>query len=154
MHPGRVSWKATPQSEGAQTFTAHSELMRLVLDRVTAMAGENVTKTILHQIGREIGWTAFHHSRSQTAPPTLTTGLDEALRLHGFGKLVDLHEIDHRTNVTYTCTIETKGSNCDLIRGIVSRWLESHLQEKALNIEGPCSSQGQHICVFRITFRK
>jgi len=143
-----------PQSERTHRISTYSELTKLVLDRVTAMAGANVTKTILHQIGREIGSTAYHSSTAQTVPFNLAADLDQVLGLCGFGKVVDLHESEHRTSVTYTCTIETKSASCDVTRGIVSHWLESHLHRKPQNIEGPCSSDGPHVCIFRITFRK
>lgn len=149
-------------AEVDQTSSAHSEIMRLLLDRVTAIAGEDVTKTILLQIGREIGRTAFHRS-NQTQAGNLAAGLDHALRSRGLGRVVDLEENSRQSSVTYVCTIEecnlcrngvAATSSCSVMRGIVTRWLESHLEKKAESIDGDCLDAGSHRCVFRIMFRK
>jgi predicted hydrocarbon binding protein len=146
-----------------QTQSNHSELVRLLLDRVTAIAGESVTQTILHQIGREIGLTAFDLSRNQTPAGNLVAALDHALRDRGLGRVVGLEEIDHRSSVTYVCTIEEcrlcrKGaaatSTCSVMRGMVTRWFESHLRKKAESIEGACVDANSHLCVFRVKFKK
>ena len=144
-----------------QTSSTHSELMRLLLDRVTALAGEDFTKTILHQIGREIGRTAYHHS-NQTRAGNLAAGLDLALKTRGLGRVVNLEENDHQSNVTYVCTIEecnlcrngVATSSCSVLRGMVTRWLESHLGKKAESTERDCVDAGSHLCVFLVTFRK
>ena len=143
--------------------TPHSELMRLLLDRVTAIAGENVTQTILHQLGREIGSAAFHHSGNQTPGANAAAALDNALRARALGRLKDLKEIDERSSLTYVCTVEEcslcrKGgaaaSTCNIMRGIVTRWFESHLRKRAERIERHCVNTDPHLCVFRVTFRK
>jgi predicted hydrocarbon binding protein len=151
------------RAETNQTQSTHPELMRLLLDRVTAIAGENVTQTILHQIGQEIGLTAFHHSTNQTPAGNLVAELDHALRARALGRLKGLEEIDHRSSVTYVCTVEecslcrkgvTATSTCSVMRGIVTRWLESHLRKKADSIEGSCVDSDPHLCIFRVMFRK
>jgi len=151
------------KAEMNHTQSGHPELIRLLLNRVTAIAGENVTQTILHQIGREIGLTAFHYSRNQTLTGNLAAALDHALRDRGLGRVIGLEEIDHRSTVTYVCTIEEcflcrKGvaatSTCSVMRGLVTRWFESHLRKKAESIEGGCVDANSHLCVFRFMFRK
>ena len=151
------------QVEPAQGQLTHSELMKLLLDRVTAMAGEDVAKTILHQVGRDLGRTAFDHARRQYPTNNLAAGLDHALRSRALGHVVELEEVDHASNVTYTCRIadcsfckkRVEGNpSCSIMRGIVSRWLESHLQKKTEHIEGGCVTANPHICLFRLTFRK
>ena len=150
------------KTEMNQTPSTHSELMRLLLDHVTALAGEDFTKTILHQIGREIGRAAYHHS-NQSRTGNLMAGLDLALKVRGLGRVVDLEENDHQSKVTYVCTIEecnlcrngvATTSRCSVMRGIVTRWLESHLGKKAVSTEGNCVDAGSHLCVFRVMFRK
>lgn len=140
----------------------HSELMRLLLDRVTAIAGENVTQTILHQMGREIGSAAFHHSRKQIPGTDIAASLDHALRARALGRLKDLKEIDDRSSLTYVCTVEEcslcrKGaaaSACSIMRGIITRWFESHLGKGAERTERHCANTDPHLCVFRVTFGK
>ena len=76
---GRViSRKPVPsQGEANETLWAHMELTKLLLDRVTAMAAENVTKAILQQLGRETEWTAFHHARDKEPPGNLIAAENE-----------------------------------------------------------------------------
>ena len=57
-----------PQAETNTAASPHGELVRSILDRVSAMAGEKVTRAILHQIGLEIGRTEFHYSRDRMLP--------------------------------------------------------------------------------------
>lgn len=146
-----------------QNPSTHSELMRLLIDRVTVIGGENVAKTILHQIGREIGSTAFHHSRNQVLAGDLVAALGNAFRVRGLGEVAGVEEFDHGSGVTYVCSIEEcflcrrgvgASSSCSVIRGVVTRWFESCLQKRAESVEGSCSDAGSHTCVFRVTFRK
>jgi len=131
-----------------------SGLMKMVLDRVTAMVGENATKAILHRIGREIGSTAFH-SFSTRQEPTQdpVEALDHAIRIRGLGRVIDMIETRNRTNLTYTCTINAERLRCNIIRGIVTRWLESHLHKKVDNLDDHCTTQEPHPCAFHITFK-
>jgi predicted hydrocarbon binding protein len=161
--PESVSTNGASKIEANQTPANHSELVRLLLDRVTAMAGEGVTKTILHQVGKEIGRTAFHHSGHQISEGNLAASLDRALRSRGLGRVQSLERVDHVSSVTFTCTVTecslcgnsaSKESTCDIMRGILSRWLESLLHRKAERIEETCVDAGSHRCVFKLTFRK
>jgi hypothetical protein len=61
--------------------STHRELVKLILDHVTEMAGEKVTKAILHQIRQEIHMPTFHHSKTQTSPHNLIEALDETLTI-------------------------------------------------------------------------
>jgi predicted hydrocarbon binding protein len=151
------------RAEANPRLSTHPELMRLLLDRVASVAGENATRTILHQIGREIGLNAFHHSRNAAPAGNLVAALDHALRVRGLGRVADLKEIDRHSSITYVCSIEDcslcrKGiaanSTCSVLRGMVTRWFESHLQKKAETTEGSCVDGEPHLCVFRVTFRK
>ena len=158
-----TSKSATLSEDESSQSLNHRDLMKLLLDRVTAMAGENVTKMILHQIGREIGSTAFHQSRKQDPPGNLVAVLDQALSNLGLGRVVALDEIDHPTSITYVCTIDgcslcheqvMTSSTCAIMRGIVARWLESHIQKKAEGVDGACVSDASHLCILRVTFKK
>jgi len=48
------------QAEDDPAVSTYRELVKSILDCVTATAGEKVTKAILHRIGPEIGGTAFN----------------------------------------------------------------------------------------------
>jgi hypothetical protein len=68
---------AVRQAE-ADPAASYRELVKSILDRVTAMAGEKTTRAILHQIGREIDATAFNRSRDQS--DNLAKALDHFLK--------------------------------------------------------------------------
>ena len=151
-------------AESNSVASTHAELMKLLLDRITATAGEKFTKTILHQIGGEIGRTAFHHSlRKENPADNLTEALDQALRVRGLGRVKIIEMLDHGPSVTYRCAIEecsvchrqgAASSTCDVMRGVVSRWLESLLHKKVERTEAVCNAVGSHLCVIYVTFRK
>jgi hypothetical protein len=78
------------QAEADQAASSYRELVNSILDRVTAMAGEKATRAILHQIGGEIGRTAFNHSRDQIQSDNLAKALDHFLNIRGWGRVRDL----------------------------------------------------------------
>ena len=151
-------------TESDSVASTHAELMKLLLDRITATAGEKFTKTLLHQIGGEIGRTAFHHSTTNENPTAnLTEALDHALKIRGLGRVNTVEMLDHGPNVTYRCAIEecsvcnrqvAASSTCHVMRGVVSRWLESLLHKKVERTEAACNTVGSHLCVIYVTFRK
>jgi len=152
-----------PKPEMNQNQSIHSELVGLLIDRVTRIAGENVTQTILHQIGREIGSTAFHHSGNQAPAGNLAGALDRTLRDLALGRVIGFEEVDHPSSITYVSTIEECSlcrnrvagtSTCNVIRGMLTRWFESHVQKKAESAEADCIDGHPHLCVFRVMFRK
>ena len=55
----------------------HKELVKLILDHVTEMAGDKVTKAILHHIGQEIRRTATHQPKTRIASDHLTQIADD-----------------------------------------------------------------------------
>jgi len=151
------------QEEANSTSSTHRELVKSILDRVTATAGEKATKMMLHQIGQEIGRTAFNHSTHQILPHNLREALDHALSIRGWGRVLDLDRTEDGPSVTYACTIKecslcdkrlSTSATCDVMRGIVSRWLESFVKKKTESIETTCNAAGSQPCVFRVTFRK
>jgi predicted hydrocarbon binding protein len=155
-----------PQADADSAAATHRELLKSILDRVTAMTGEKATRMILHQIGQEIGRTAFNHSKDQTQSMSLDNlveSLDRVLSIRGWGRVQDLDKIDHGSSVTYVCTINgcplcydrvSRGPTCDIMCGVVSRGLGSIVQKNAESIETTCVAAGSQPCVFRVTFRK
>ena len=78
------------QAEADPAASSYRELVKSILDRVTAMAGEKATRAILHQIEREIGRTAFNYSRDQIQSHNLAEALDDLLNIRGYGRVQDL----------------------------------------------------------------
>ena len=151
------------QPEAIHPPPNHTELVRLLIQRMTTMAGEGFTKTILQQVGKEIGRTAFHHLKNENPAGDLAAALDHALLSRGLGRVLSLERTDDESRVTFTCTIAecsicrdkaARSSACDIMRGILSRWLESLLQKKAEDIEETCFDVGTHRCIFKFTFKK
>ena len=79
-----------PQTEADSAASSYRELVKSILDRVTAMAGERTTRAILHQIGQEIDRTAFNRSRGQTQSDNVAEALDHFLNVRGWGRVQDL----------------------------------------------------------------
>jgi hypothetical protein len=157
-----ISEEATLSQSTNPRSSTSSELAKSILDRVTAMAGEMVTRTMLHQIGREIGKTAFHSS-GKIPPENLAASLGHVLSSRGLGRLGGLEKTVSGSHVTYACTVEncslchepaSTRLPCIILPGIVSRWLESFLQEDAEGIDTACTVAGSHQCVIKVTFRK
>jgi predicted hydrocarbon binding protein len=144
------------QVEADSADSTYRELVKSILGHVTAMAGEKVTKTILHYVGQEIGSTALNCSGNQMQPDNLVEALDRVLNMRGLGRVTDINKTVNASSITYTCTI--KGwplcPTCDILRGVISRWLESFVQKKPESIETCCVSTGSQLCVFRVTFKK
>jgi predicted hydrocarbon binding protein len=155
--PEQISTK--PVLTGADTKLADStygELVKSILGHVSAMAGEKVTKTILGYVGQEIASTAFNYSENQMQSDNLVEALDRVLNIRGLGRVTDINENVNASSITYVCTVKEWPlcPTCDILRGVISKWLESFVQKKAERIETSCVSTGSQACVFRVTFRK
>lgn len=149
--------------DGERILSFPVNTFQSIIDCVTAMVGEKVTKMILHQIGQEIGSTAFNCSRDQILSDNLAEALDRVLSIRGWGQVLDLEKTDHGSRVTYVCTVKgcplcyKRGSTsptCDIMLGIVSGWLKSLVQKNVERIENACVATGSAPCVFQVTFRK
>ena len=78
--PDAISMNPTlPDRSYDLEASTHRELLRLILDRVTEMAGESVTKAILHQIRQEIGTVTCRHR--ETPSHSLVGAVDETLTI-------------------------------------------------------------------------
>jgi len=77
--PEPISTKPlTPRAEPTPAASTYRELVKSILDRVTALAGEKTTRMILHEIEREMGRATFNNSRDET-PSHYREVLDEVL---------------------------------------------------------------------------
>jgi len=149
--------------DGEPILSFQASMFQSILDRVTAMVGERVAKIILHQIGQEIGKTAFNDSKGKILSSNLAEALDHVLNIRGWGRVLGLDKTDHGSSVTYVCTVKgcalcykriSTHPTCDIMRGIVSGWLKSFVQKNAESIETACVATGSTSCVFQITFQK
>jgi predicted hydrocarbon binding protein len=149
--------------ETGPILSFQATMFHSIRDRVTAMVGEKVAKIILHQIGLEIGKTAFSCSKDKILSSSLGQALDHVLSARGWGRVLDLAKTDYGSSVTYVCTIKgcpmcykriSTSPTCDVMRGIVSGWLKSFVQKHAESSETACVAMGSASCVFRVIFRK
>jgi len=69
----------TPRTESGLAASTYRELVKSILDRLTALAGEKTTRMILHQIEREMGRTTFTYSRDESPSHHLVEALDDVL---------------------------------------------------------------------------
>ena len=75
------------QAEADPAESAYEELVGLILDRVTMLAGETLSKAILYQIGRDIGRTAI---KDQILSDNIIEALEQVLSVRGWGQVPDL----------------------------------------------------------------
>ena len=149
--------------DAESTLSFEATMFHSIRDRVTAMVGEKVASVILHQIGQEIGKTAFNASKSRIPPGKLDEALDHVLSTRGWGRVEVLVKRDRGSSVTYVCTIQgcpmcykriSTIPTCDIMCGIISGWLKSFFQKHAESTETACVAMGSPSCVFQVTFRK
>jgi predicted hydrocarbon binding protein len=152
----------TPE-DAEPTLHFEATMFHSIRDRVTAMVGEKVARIILHQIGQEIGKTAFNSSKDKTQPGRLGEALDRILNARGWGRVVNFVKSDRGSSVAYVCSIQgcpmcykriSTSPACDMMRGIVSGWLKSFVQKPVESAETACVATGSTSCVFEVTFRK
>ncbi len=140
--------------------SSYPNLMELVLSRFAAIAGEKVTKAILHQVGREIGAITFTDSDEHPHPDRQKEALDRAMSTYGLGRLVGLKKSETSSSLTYECTVKgchddaSPSPACNITHGIVAHWLEAFHQRGADGIETDWGNDEAEPCTFRLTFRK
>jgi predicted hydrocarbon binding protein len=148
--------------DGEPVLSFRATTFQSILDWLTATSGEKVAKIILHQMGKAIGRTAFSHLPELIPPNNLTEALDHALSTRGCGQVLDLNGTGHGSSLAYVCSVKgcpicykrvSTSPTCDVMRGIVSGWLESFVQKSAeSSVETACVAMGSQVCVFRVTF--
>jgi predicted hydrocarbon binding protein len=134
-----------------------------VLDHLRSIAGGKVAKTVLNQIGEEIGRTTFGYSKNDIVSEDHWRVLDNVLSVRGWGRCVSVDKISHEPYVTYAFTIrdcpmcyDRKSTEpmCDIMRGVVTGWQESILGRKAeSSYEKDCIAKGANFCVFHVSFK-
>jgi len=134
-----------------------------VLDHIYSMAGSKVGKTVLNQIGQDIGRATFDYSKNDITSEDHWKILDQVLSVRGWGRCVSVNRINHEPYVTYAYTIrdcpicynrKATEPMCDIVRGIVTGWQESILGRKAdSSDETRCVATGAKFCIFHVSFK-
>ena len=144
-------------SFSVQTFQA-------MLDQLYSMTGTKVeAKTLLNQIGGDIGRAAFADSKNEITSKDHWKVLDEVLSVSGWGRCISVNRIDHEPYVTYAYTMrdcpicynrKAAEPMCDIVRGIVTGWQESITGRKAQSSdETRCVATGAKFCIFHVSFK-
>jgi predicted hydrocarbon binding protein len=161
---GRQEQEGWRHEDGERILSFRVTTFQSIIDRVTATTGEKVATIILHQIGKEVGRTAYSHCTDKMLSDNLVETLDRVLSSQGWGRVLNLDKTDHESSVTYVCSIKgcplcykrvSTSPTCDITRGIISGWLESFVQKNTeSSTETACVATGSELCVFQVTFEK
>jgi predicted hydrocarbon binding protein len=134
-----------------------------VLGHVYSIAGSKVGKTLLNQIGQDMGRATFDYSKSDVRSEDHWKILDEVMSVRGWGRCVSVNRINDDPYVTYAYTIrecpicynqKSAEPMCDIVRGIVTGWQESIIGRKAeSSYETRCTATGAKFCIFHVNFK-
>ncbi len=134
-----------------------------VLDHLYSMAEPKVGKTVLYQIGQDMGRATFAYSKKDMPSEDQWKILDEVLSVRGWGRCVSVNRINDEPYVTYAYTIrgcpichnrQATEPMCDIVRGIVTGWQESIIGRKAESSdETRCVATGAKFCIFHVSFK-
>jgi predicted hydrocarbon binding protein len=162
--PERQDTNGCVRQDEEPVLSFRATTFQSILDWLTATSGEKVAKIILHQMGKEIGSTIFSYLTEPIPPDNLIEALDHALSTRGCGQVLDLNGTERGSTLTYVCSVKgcpicykrvSTAPICDVMRGIVSGWLESFVQKSAeSSLETACVATGSQSCVFRVAFIK
>lgn len=151
--------KGLIMEDGKRILSFRVATFQALVDRLRAMAGSKVATTILFGLGKEIGRTALNYSRDTVMSDNLVQVFDEIIRTRGWGRCLAIQKQDDRGAYVVTmsdCPLcyERKASEpmCDLMRGIVTGWIETFLGKKAQrSAETVCAATDQRgLCAFEI----
>ena len=106
---------------------------QVLVSRLISLAGFKVSGTLLFQIGKEIGETAFEYSKDSAMADNLVKVFDSILVHRGWGRCLGI-EKKGNGKPAYVFTMaecplcyELKGvePTCHMMRGIVTGWIEA-----------------------------
>jgi predicted hydrocarbon binding protein len=139
------------------------DMLQASVDRLTKISGERVTEVLLVQIGNEIGKVSFDHYKDEVKSDN-DAGIvfDRVMRLRGWGRCLNLERQDRDDGKTVyvfntadcpiCCDRKATKPSCNLMRGIVSGWLEGYLGRKSSEItETTCAGIRGQLCVYELT---
>jgi predicted hydrocarbon binding protein len=125
-----------------------------------------VSKTILFQMGNEIGHVAYDYSREAIKSESdLGPVLDSILSVRGWGRC-GVFIKEQRDGKKIVFTVQARGTpsshertsvkpTCDIESGIASGFLEAYFGKKAqAHMELACVSTGSQYCILETTFNQ
>ncbi len=149
--------KARIMSFRVKTFQAF-------IDRLILVAGKQIGRVLLYQLGNEIGRTAMRYSKEEDvigSEEDAKAAIDNVLRLRGWGTFVSLTKrIENKKDVYALvhahcplCFERTAAEPiCDLMRGVFAGLIEEYLGRKAIESkEIACTALNHRNCVFEVT---
>ena len=145
--------------DGNRILSFRLTTFQALIERLSAMAGDKVAKTILNGLGREIGKTTFEYSRHKLAPENLGEIFDQVVRSRGWGRCLSIQSQPNEPVYAVTmanCPLcyeqEANEPKCDLMRGLVTGLLEAFSHKTARSaVETNCAAIGGKFCIFEIT---
>lgn len=116
--------------DSKRVLTFRISTFQALIDRLIGMAGAKVGKTILYQLGNEIGQTGLRYSKDRIVADNLVKVFDSVLRARGWGRVLSLekkHENSVYVFTTADCPICYERSGrvepiCDLMRSVLAGW--------------------------------
>jgi predicted hydrocarbon binding protein len=139
------------------------DTLQASVDRLTKVSGERVTEVLIFQMGSEIGRVSFDHWRDEIKSDSDAGRVfDRVMRLRGWGRCLNLEKQDREDGKivyvfnTADCPVcsdrKATKPTCDLMRGIVSGWLEGYLGRKPSEVtETTCAAIHGQLCVYELT---
>ena len=150
------------ESTGKRILTFRTETFLKLMDRFVEMLGEGLSATLLHQMGIDLGRTAFSYVKDEVKSDSdLTDAMDTLQAEGGWGRCKEIRKIE-TSGITYVVRTEsnpisgrhaTNEPICHLMRGMYTGFLEAYLNRKAKQSEQiSCRVLGAPYCTFEIIF--
>jgi predicted hydrocarbon binding protein len=149
--------------DGKRIISFRIATFQSIVKRLIELAGDKVARTLLYQIGNEIGRVALRYSRDKILADNNVKVFDDVLRLRGWGRCLGLDR-KNGSDDAYVFTmadcpicsgVRGAAPMCDMMRGLVTGWMETFLDKKAIqSVEQDCAAVEGRLCVFEVTFRK
>ena len=147
--------------DGKRVVSFRLATFQALVNRLIEMAGEKVGRTLLFQMGCEIGRVGLRYSKEKILENNVAKVFDDVIRHRGWGRCLGIEKQGNDPNVfiiTMTdCPLcygqKSAESTCDLMRGIVTGWMEALLDRKPVrSFETDCGAVKGPLCVFEVSF--
>jgi predicted hydrocarbon binding protein len=147
--------------DGKRVVSFRLATFQALVNRMTEMAGDKVGKTLLFQMGSEIGRVGLRYSKEKILEDNVAKVFDKVIRHRGWGRCLGIEKQGNNANafiITMSdCPLcygqKSAESTCDLMRGIVTGWMEALLERKSIrSVETDCGAVKGPLCVFEVSF--
>ena len=147
---------------GKRVISFRVATFQALVNRLRGMTGSQVAGTILFGLGNEIGQTAFRYSKDKVMSDNLVKVFDDIIRHRGWGRCLAIEKQADRSAYVFTmseCPLcygqKATEAMCDLMRGIVTGWVEAFVNKKATKaVETECAAMGSKFCIFEATMQE